>query len=149
MAYPKQETKNLTRISVELLTSLMMIGSLLFSPAPTALAGPAGQIPRTFPHYAFDIRLDYAGHRLDATMQVSVPNTFGEPISNILFNVPAAHTPGVLELHGVSIDDRPITYDFSGTTLTIDLPAPLRPGETITLTMEFSVTVPPLSAQTL
>ena len=147
MAYPKQETKNLTRISVELLTSLMMIGSLLFSPAPTALAGPAGQIPRTFPHYAFDIRLDYAGHRLDATMQVSVPNTFGEPISNILFNVPAAHTPGVLELHGVSIDDRPITYDFSGTTLTIDLPAPLRPGETITLTMDFSVNIPPLSAE--
>ena len=96
------------------------------------------------PRYDFAITLDYARHRLEAVQHVTVPNTFGESVSEIVFNVPAAHQPGVFTLHSIKLDGVALKYKLDGTTLRVPLPHPLRPNETITLDLDFIVRVPEL-----
>jgi hypothetical protein len=97
------------------------------------------------PHYTFDINLGYAAHRLDAVQRVTLPNTYGRSIGEVLFNVPAVHTSGVFDLHGVEVGGQAAVYDFQGTTLAVKLPAPLQPDQTTSLTLRFTVNVPSLA----
>ncbi len=127
-------------IMVGLLSIMLLAGHV---PAPAA----SMQITRPLPQYAFDLHLDYAAHRIDAMQRVTLPNSFGNPISTIVFNVPAAHTPGVFDLHSVELGSGPANYTFTGTRLTIDLPNELEPDDTLTITLKFTVHVPPLDAQ--
>ncbi|MBI5566669.1 MAG: hypothetical protein HY870_17340, partial [Chloroflexi bacterium] len=55
------------------------------------LSNPAAQIAAPRPLYEFTIQIDYTAHRLEATQRVTLPNTYGKPISDVLFNVPAAN----------------------------------------------------------
>lgn len=97
------------------------------------------------PHYHFDVDLNYRVHRLDTVQRVTLPNTFGEPISEVVFNVPAAHTRGVFDLHSVELDSADVAHTLNQTTLTLKLPHDLNPGEVITLTLNYSVRVPELN----
>jgi hypothetical protein len=51
----------------------------------------AAQVSEALPRYTFDVNLDYAAHRLDAVQRVTLPNTYGRSIGEVLFNVPCAH----------------------------------------------------------
>jgi hypothetical protein len=97
------------------------------------------------PRYHFDVDLNYRVHRLDAVQQVILPNTFGESISEVVFNVPAAHTRGVFDLHSVEVEAKDAARTLDQTTLTVKLPRALKPGEVVTLTMKYTVRVPELN----
>ena len=114
---------------------------LLILPAPQSVSI---QPPRDLPQVAFDVALDYAAHRLVATQHVTLTNTFGVPLNSIMFNVPAAHTPGVFDLQQVTLADQSADYAFSGTALSVQLPIDLQPARSISLTLKFSVDVPAL-----
>jgi len=105
----------------------------------TAHAAPSPEGEPVFPHYAFDIDLNYDYHSLDAVEQVVVPNPSGVTLSELVFNVPAAHQVGVFLLHNVSVGARPADFVSNGTLLTVTLPSPLAPTEVATLTIDFSV----------
>ncbi len=111
---------------------------LLFLPRPVTF------VPDAIPHYEFAIALDYPHHRLEAVQRVTVPNTFGVSVSNVVFNVPAAHQPGVFTLHSVKVDDVSVDYRLSGTILRVQLPRPLPADESVTLDLDFVVRVPEL-----
>ncbi len=105
----------------------------------TAHAAPSPEGEPVFPHYAFDIDLNYDYHSLDAVEQVVVPNPSGMTLSELVFNVPAAHQVGVFLLHNVSVGARPADFVSNGTLLTVTLPSPLAPAEAATLTIDFSI----------
>ena len=92
-----------------------------------------------FPHYTFDIDLNYDYHSLDAVEQVVVPNPAGVTLSELVFNVPAAHAAGVFLLRSVSVGEQPADFVSSGTLLTVTLPSQLAPTDIVTLTISFSV----------
>jgi hypothetical protein len=88
------------------------------------------------PRYHFDVDLNYRVHRLDTVQRVTLPNTFGEPVSEVVFNVPAAHTRGVFDLHRVELAGEEAAHTLDQTTLTVKLPHDLKPGEMVTLTLK-------------
>jgi hypothetical protein len=102
-------------------------------------------IPNVIPRYDFAITFDYARHRLEAVQRVSVPNTFGASVSDIVFNVPAAHQPGVFTLYSVKSAGASLTYQLDDTILRVRLPGSLLPGKSIVLDLDFVVRVPKLS----
>ncbi len=63
----------------------------------------------------------------------------------MVFNVPAAHTRGVFDLHSVELDGADVAHTLDQTTLTVKLPHDLNPGEAITLTLKYAVRVPELN----
>jgi hypothetical protein len=108
------------------------------------LPRPATSVSSAIPRYDFAITLDYPQHRLEAVQHVTIPNIFGESVSDIVFNVPAAHQRGVFTLRSIMIDDGALKYQFDGTILRVPLPRPLLPDESITLDLDFIVRVPEL-----
>jgi hypothetical protein len=108
------------------------------------LLRPAASASNAIPRYDFAVAFDYPRHRLEAVQRVTVPNTFGASVPDIVFNVPAAHKPGVFTLHSVEIDGVPLKHQLDGTTLRVPLGQPLSPDESVTLTLDFTVRVPEL-----
>jgi hypothetical protein len=104
----------------------------------------AVSVSNAIPRYDFAITLDYPHHRLEATQRVTIPNTFGESVPDIIFNVPAAHQRGVFTLRSIKLDGESIRPEFDGTILRVPLPRPLLPDESITLDLDFVVRVPEL-----
>jgi hypothetical protein len=100
---------------------------------------PQPETSRAFPHYTFDVDLNYNYHSLGAVEQVVVPNPFSVTLSKLVFNVPAAHSVGTFLLHDISIGEQPAEFDFAGTLLTVTLPTQLAPADVVTVTFNFSV----------
>jgi aminopeptidase N len=127
---------------------IVLITSLLTVSGPR-LTSEAWNHERTdlanLPRYHFDVDLNYRVHRLDTVQRVTLPNTFGEPISEVVFNVPAAHARGVFDLRSVEVDAQDAAHTLDQTTLTVKLPRAVKPDETITLTLKYSVRVPELN----
>jgi hypothetical protein len=129
---------NLPRRCRQITTAVAVWAALLLLPRPFAYT--ANTSART----DFAVTLDYPRHRLEAVQHCTVPNTFGVSVPDIVFNVPAAHQPGVFTLHSVEIDGVSLEYQLDGTTLRVLLPRPLPPHESVTLTLTFVVRVPEL-----
>ncbi len=108
------------------------------------LSRPTLQIAAPRPLYEFTVQIDYAAHRVAATQRVTLPNTYGQPIGDVLFNVPAANTPGVFDLRSVEVAGVPIAYTLNGTALRVQLPTVLQPDRAIVLDLKFVVNVQPL-----
>jgi hypothetical protein len=123
---------------LSIFVGLAALFALLFLPRSASSAADA------IARYDFAITLDYPHHRLEAVQRVTVLNTFGESVSDIVFNVPAAHQRGVFTLQSIKIDDVSMKYQFDGTILRVPLLRPLLPDESITLDMDFIVRVPEL-----
>ncbi len=100
--------------------------------------------PDAIPHYDFAVNFDYPRHRLEAGQRISVPNTFGVSVPDLVFNVPAAHQPAVFTLRTAEIDGVSVKYQLDDTTLRVQLERPLPPDESVTLTLDFVVRVPEL-----
>jgi hypothetical protein len=129
---------NWTRFRLSLLVRPAALFAVIFLLRPAA--SPTNAIPR----YAFAITLDYPHHHLEAVQHVTIPNTFGESVSDIVFNVPAAHQRGVFTLRSITIEGAATDYQFDGTILRVPLPRLLSPDESITLDLDFVVRVPEL-----
>ncbi|HSD84229.1 MAG TPA: M1 family metallopeptidase [Anaerolineae bacterium] len=129
---------NLLRLPLKKIFGRAVLLSLL------CLSRPATSAANALPRYDFAITLDYPHHRLQAVQRVTIPNTLGESVSDIVFNVPASHQPGVFTLHAIKIDGVSVDYRLSGTILHVSLPRPLPPDESIMLDLDFTVRVPEL-----
>jgi hypothetical protein len=97
-----------------------------------------------FPHYTFDIDLDYGSHRLSALEQIAIPNSFGVSVSELVFNAPPAHGIGTFYLQDVRVGDAAAEFQLTGTLLTVTLPSPLASTDAVTVTFDFVLYVEPL-----
>lgn len=100
------------------------------------------------PHYEMLVDLDYFYHTVYVTQTVTIPNTSRDNWATLVFHAAPAYWPGFLDLEkidlitvGVSI---PITPSIASTMIYLSLPAPLRPGETASVQLNYSLTLPRL-----
>ncbi|HET7377781.1 MAG TPA: hypothetical protein VFK30_13795, partial [Anaerolineae bacterium] len=106
---------------------------------------PRGNLNDFYSSYTFDVNFDYDQHQLDAIEQVHFTNTYTQSISQIVFNVPPAHDPNQFILNSIQIDQAPAMFNLKSGVLTVNLPVELEPYTAITLTLDFSLNIPPLA----
>lgn len=96
--------------------------------------------------YVFFVTFDYEGHILHVTEHIHYPNLTGVELSQVVLAVEPNLWPGVFTLAGLTQDNVPLTnYTLNGQRLEIVLPQPLPSGQATTLTLNFTLTLPPQS----
>lgn len=120
------------------------------SPPPTETAVLPIELPTATPlpaperaKYTLNTSLDYAAKTARVEETILYPNHSGEMLNDLALAVVPNLWPGGFTLTGLSIDGAPINdYRLDGQRLDIPLPAPLPPGSTVTLTIQFSLALP-------
>lgn len=95
------------------------------------------------PTYNLNALWDYAGRSLSVAQEITYPNHSGETLDSILLAVSPNRWHGTFSLTALKVNDQPISaYTLSGQTLTIPLPAPLQPGESLRLGLAYKLNLP-------
>jgi hypothetical protein len=144
---------------------------LALLPSPAAAAPPPAP-PDWLPHYDLDIRLDVAGHDAHVKQRVTWVNRSSAPVHDIVFNahshyvVPKADV-GLLaktleilrmnadegiytrqapfDLHRATAGGQEVAFHYAGDTntdLVVPLPAPLGPGQAVTVELDYTLHLP-------
>jgi len=93
--------------------------------------------------YSLDALMDYDAKSLTVTQQTSFTNSSGVPISEIVLAVTPNQLPNVFTLRGLSLDGAAITaYELDGQRLQFAPPAPIQPGATATLRLDYDLVLP-------
>ncbi len=112
------------------------------SPLPTDTSAPPAA-GGDKPQYVLNALLDYAGHSLTVSENVLYPNTSGAALSSIVLGVNANLWSGVFYLQSLSVNDQAWSdYSLSGQWLTVNLAAPLQPGQAVKLGIGYSLVLP-------
>ncbi len=101
------------------------------------------------PHYTLDITLDTANNTAQISQIVLLNNDSSDSWEEIVFNISQAYWPGIFHLNGVEItastgSAQAISPRLENTMLHLPLPQPLPPGTPLTITFDFSLTLPRL-----
>lgn len=109
---------------------------------PTPTPAPAASLART--RYTLAAHLDYARHHLDVWQTVAYVNSSPSSLFELLFVVEPNRQPGAFSLTGLTwADSQPIAgYALEEALLRVSLPAPLPPGQAITLSLSFELNLP-------
>jgi len=93
--------------------------------------------------YTINTNLDYANKIVSVDQTIVYPNHSGETLSDLVLAVVPNMWPGSFNLSGLSVNGKPITtYNLSGQQLDFALPALLAPGTTVTITLQYTLTLP-------
>jgi transcriptional regulator with XRE-family HTH domain len=145
-------------VVIAVITGIM---ALYISSRQTATPPPAAPTPtatevlpaHTVPRYVLEVRLDYEGHSLEASEQLDFVNLTDDSLQELVFNVFPNHADDVFLLKSVTLaeggeeeEEVPeLKYALSGTSLRVNLPTALEPGDALTLLLEFSLDPPLMS----
>lgn len=115
----------------------------------TATAAPFlndPSLPRS--QYSLSVDFDYLWHRLHVFQALTYVNRTGENLTELVLLVEPNREPGVFELREITwADGRPVDdYDLDGALLVIPLDAPLRPWNSVGLSMAFRLDLPERAA---
>ncbi len=101
------------------------------------------------PAYRFDVTADPIGHRLRVRQQLALADPARLATGEIVFNVPAAHAPGVFALATARLAGQadPVRVTLSGTTLRLPLPersgrSPTEPPAAVTVCLDYTLDLP-------
>lgn len=138
---------------------------------PVPVAGPSLEIPSGLPHYEIEASLRDACGRLSARQRVRWTNLGNAPTRQIVLHAYARHSPTKEErqvydrtmesfrinprisvdhegrrfqLKSVTSAGRPLTYRWdpdADTVLTLDLPAPVEPGQEVEFSLEYELDI--------
>jgi hypothetical protein len=118
------------------------------SSTPTGKLGPTGlpeldTIPER-PLYTLNVTLDYDNNVIHAQERIEFRNPTGAAVSEIKFNVPPAHRPGIIEIRDARIfaQPQPLAFALNETVLTVQLPAPLPSDAGIAMAFDFVIQIP-------
>lgn len=94
--------------------------------------------------YSFAVLLDYNKHTLDVEQSIQYTNQTGQALSEIVLVVAPNKEEEVFELESVSGDDNnPITdHTLEGIILSLNLVSPFAVGETIDISIKYTLTLP-------
>ena len=100
------------------------------------------------PQYAISLLLDYAGHTAIVSETVTYPNLTTQALPAIVLAVNSNLWSGVFALQTLSINDQPAAnYTLAGQWLTINLDAPLPPGQAVKIGLGYQLALPYSSAK--
>lgn len=126
--------------------------TLIASPPPTdapILASTTEPTPEAAPQsappvYTLEVILDYYAHTLAVTETVTYTNNSSSPIPNLVMFVEPNRYASGFALHALTLDGSQAveTYSLSGNRLEIPLSVPLMPGQSLTLTLRFDLSLP-------
>ncbi len=116
-------------------------------PGPTATARPVAVDftplpPGPRPQYLLFAELDYARKRVNAAWLSAYPNQSGQPLDTLVLAVePNLYASGFI-LQTIKFNGQPVPYRLNSNRLEVTLPAPLPPGETANLGLDFTLYLP-------
>ncbi len=132
----------------------LYVASRQVAPAPLPTPTPTEVPPaRTIPRYVLEVSLDYEGHSLEAAERLDFINLTQDTLEELVFNVFPNYAEAVFFLQSVTLEaaggeeeEAPEPeYALSGTSLRVQLPKALKPGDELTLFLEFSLELPRMS----
>lgn len=95
------------------------------------------------PRYTLVVSLDYAAHTLAVEETIFYPNQTGEVLDRLVLAVEPNRWPGCFSLTDLSVNGQAAaTYVLTGGWLNLSLPAPLAPGDAITLNLRYTLSMP-------
>lgn len=102
-------------------------------------------IPNTPAQYDIRAELDWATHTMIATQHVHYHNDADRRLDDIVFNIETHREPGYFALTDVKLATVTTqNYTLDGARLTIPLDTPLARGCSIDLTLDYTLTIPPI-----
>lgn len=108
-------------------------------PEPTELS----PLAPTRPQYELSALMDYAGHRVTVSEQVVYPNRSPDTLASIAFGVNPNLWSGVFSLQKLAVNGQASNnYSLDGQWLSVNLDAPLQPGQSVKIGIDYSLTLP-------
>ncbi len=120
------------------------------SPSPTLPPSPTPTpLPRR-PQYALQALFDYNQHTLEVSQAVTYTNRLTTTLTDLLLVVEANRWPGAFQIHALNwADGAPVQgYTFAAHRLTIPLALPLPPGQSIGLSLAYTLNLPLIPPET-
>lgn len=153
------------RIPLALIVLLMVLagctrtgssgGPIQFDPTPIApvtpgaarLVAPGMAVLETVPDrplYTLNVTLDYENNSVRAQERIEFRNPTGAATTEIKFNVPPNHRPGIIDVRDARIfgQPQPLTFELTNTVMTVRLPAPLSSQDGIAMAFDFVLNIP-------
>jgi hypothetical protein len=99
--------------------------------------------------YNIDLELNYSAKVADVTVSILYPNWSGETLTNLVLAVEPNLWSGGFNLKTIDVDGQPVTsYTLENLSqrLEVQLPQPLPPSSTITVTITYGLILPEMQA---
>lgn len=115
------------------------------APSPTILTLPTAPPPEARPVYTLDARVDWASASLTARQRLDWTNTTGEPLDEIVLVVEPNRRERVFQMQRLTVNDADALPNarLDGARLSLPLSVPLAPQDALSITIEFSLQIPP------
>jgi hypothetical protein len=131
--------------AARLLVLLLLVLSVLLPSVPrppvSVAAAVLGDTPPPAASYRLDASVDLAAGAATVTQSVRFRNTLGIALTSLVFRVPA-NVDGSFLLHSATVDGQPVGPLLDGSVLELVLPRALAPGSTLTVDLQFGLTIP-------
>ena len=114
------------------------------TPAPTATDDACGSNAQ--PAHTVQAQVDYAAKTVSAQQRIRYTNRTAQPLASLVLNVEPNRWLDAFTLQSLTLGETETDadYDLTGRRLEVALPGPLLPGCQITLSLRFSLEVPPI-----
>ena len=125
--------------------------TVTFTPTPQATATPTNTptptltptpTPPPRAQYTLHAQLDYWARTLDVDEHIVYPNTAETALESIVLNIEPAQWEGAFTLGKAEVNGQPVHGTLNRTYWEINLPAPLEPGQQLTLDIRYRLTLP-------
>jgi len=123
--------------------------ALVHTASAAELSQETSQSQRQLPEYDIDVRLNFREAKLEGHQTLTFVNGSREAAENLFFHLYPnvgleAESPLTLNVRSVIIDKKRVQFSLQarGTVLKVNLSDKLAPGESLTVSIEFSATVP-------
>ena len=104
---------------------------------------PPPPISADRPQYAISALMDYGGHIVTVSEAVVYPNRSSDALASIALAVNPNLWNGVFSLQSLSVNDQSSSnYTLAGQWLTVNLNAPLQPGQAVKIGIGYQLTLP-------
>ena len=101
------------------------------------------------PQYTLDLQLSYTAKAATVNETIVYPNWTGETLTNLVLAVEPNLWSGGFSLKSIAVDNQPITHytlEAFSQRLEVQLPQPLQPSGTITITITYGLILPQMQA---
>ena len=114
---------------------------------PTATPIPVPSLER--PQYVMDVGVNYSNKSVVVNQTITYPNWTGETLTVLVLAVEPNLWAGGFSLQALAVNGTPVTnyvLENLSQRLEVPLPQPMQPGETIAITINYSLILPQMQA---